>query len=68
MSEGSDGRRAGSSGHPYRDDVAGAVLDPELVAAARSEEIRFMGSWHVRDGLPISECFARAGKRPIGGR
>eukprot|EP00969_Alexandrium_andersonii_P294605 13021984-Alexandrium_andersonii.AAC.1 len=27
-----------------------------------------MGSWHVRDVRPVSECLARAGKRPIGGR
>eukprot|EP00969_Alexandrium_andersonii_P098384 4342305-Alexandrium_andersonii.AAC.1 len=37
-SERSDGRRAGQGGQPRRDDVAGAVLGPELVAAARSEE------------------------------
>eukprot|EP00969_Alexandrium_andersonii_P056711 2500435-Alexandrium_andersonii.AAC.1 len=61
-------RRAGSGGQPYRDDVTGAVLDSELVAAARTEEIRFAESWHVWDVRPISERVARAGKRPIGGR
>eukprot|EP00969_Alexandrium_andersonii_P093145 4112528-Alexandrium_andersonii.AAC.1 len=38
MSECSDDRQAGSNGQPYRDDITGAVLDSELVAAARSEE------------------------------
>eukprot|EP00969_Alexandrium_andersonii_P148118 6548406-Alexandrium_andersonii.AAC.1 len=68
MSERSDGRRAGSSGQPYRDDIAGAVLDSELVAAARPEEIRFVESWPAWGVRPISERRARAGKKPVGGR
>eukprot|EP00969_Alexandrium_andersonii_P337473 14915863-Alexandrium_andersonii.AAC.1 len=51
----------------FRDDITGAVLPPELVSAARSEEIRFMESWGVWDVRPISECLARAGRRPVGG-
>ena len=43
-------------------------MPPDLVAAARSEEIRFVESWGVWDVRPISECLSRAGKRPIGGR
>eukprot|EP00969_Alexandrium_andersonii_P262278 11594573-Alexandrium_andersonii.AAC.1 len=39
MPERSDGRRSGPGGQPYRDDITGAVLGSELVAAARSEEI-----------------------------
>eukprot|EP00969_Alexandrium_andersonii_P248304 10972323-Alexandrium_andersonii.AAC.1 len=46
VSERSDARRTGTGAQAYRDDVTGAVLDPELVAAARSEEIRFVESWH----------------------
>eukprot|EP00969_Alexandrium_andersonii_P048927 2146094-Alexandrium_andersonii.AAC.1 len=38
VSGGSGDRRAGSGGQPCRDDITGAVLDSELVAAARSEE------------------------------
>eukprot|EP00969_Alexandrium_andersonii_P321503 14205440-Alexandrium_andersonii.AAC.1 len=68
MSECSDGCRAGPGGQTYRDDITGAVLDPELVASARSEEIRFRESWHVWDVRPISERIARASERPIGGR
>eukprot|EP00969_Alexandrium_andersonii_P203783 9004353-Alexandrium_andersonii.AAC.1 len=43
VSERSDVRRTGTGMQPYRDDITGAVLDPELVAAARSEEIRLRG-------------------------
>eukprot|EP00969_Alexandrium_andersonii_P295708 13071210-Alexandrium_andersonii.AAC.1 len=39
VSECSDGRIAGLGGQPYRDDITGAVLDPELVAAASYEDI-----------------------------
>eukprot|EP00969_Alexandrium_andersonii_P078568 3464411-Alexandrium_andersonii.AAC.1 len=60
-------RGAGSNGQPFRGDIAGAVLDSELVAAARSGEIRFMESWHAWGVRPISERVARAGGRPIGG-
>eukprot|EP00969_Alexandrium_andersonii_P066525 2932502-Alexandrium_andersonii.AAC.1 len=52
----------------FHDDSAGAVLPPELVVVARAKEIRFMESWGVWDARPISECFSRRGKRPIGGR
>eukprot|EP00969_Alexandrium_andersonii_P243114 10738948-Alexandrium_andersonii.AAC.1 len=61
-------RRTGPGGQTYRDDIAGAALDPELVASARAEGIRFMGSWHAWGVRPISERIAHAGKRPIGGR
>eukprot|EP00969_Alexandrium_andersonii_P145019 6412252-Alexandrium_andersonii.AAC.1 len=53
--EPSGGCRAGPGGQAYRDDIAGAALDPELVASARAEEIRFVESWHVWDVRPISE-------------
>eukprot|EP00969_Alexandrium_andersonii_P199062 8790611-Alexandrium_andersonii.AAC.1 len=67
-SEGSDGRGAESGAQQFRDDITGAVLPPELAAAAQSEEIRFVESWGVRDVRPISERLSRAGTRPIGGR
>eukprot|EP00969_Alexandrium_andersonii_P274117 12115241-Alexandrium_andersonii.AAC.1 len=44
-SEWSDGRGAGAGLGRFRDDITGAALPPELVPAARSEEIRFMESW-----------------------
>eukprot|EP00969_Alexandrium_andersonii_P143847 6361042-Alexandrium_andersonii.AAC.1 len=38
-SEFSDGRGVGGGGQLFRDDITGAALPPDLVAAARSEEI-----------------------------
>eukprot|EP00969_Alexandrium_andersonii_P256023 11318080-Alexandrium_andersonii.AAC.1 len=38
-SECSDGHGAGGGAQQFRDDITGAALPPELVAAARSEEI-----------------------------
>ncbi|MFM7988410.1 MAG: hypothetical protein ACKPKO_54770, partial [Candidatus Fonsibacter sp.] len=52
----------------YWDDVTGAPLPPDLVAAARSEEIAFMQAWGVWEVRPIKECIQRTGKKPIGGR
>eukprot|EP00969_Alexandrium_andersonii_P057985 2555040-Alexandrium_andersonii.AAC.1 len=66
--EGSDGGLAGDGSQHFRDDITGAVLPLELVAAARSEEIRFMEFWGVWDARPVSERLSRARKRPIGGR
>eukprot|EP00969_Alexandrium_andersonii_P344761 15240129-Alexandrium_andersonii.AAC.1 len=37
-SECADGRGAGSGAQQLRDDITGAALPPELVAAARSED------------------------------
>eukprot|EP00969_Alexandrium_andersonii_P169023 7470723-Alexandrium_andersonii.AAC.1 len=48
-------RKAGPGGRTYCGDITGAALGPELVASARSEEIRFVGSWHAWDVRPISE-------------
>lgn len=50
------------------DDVSGACLDPELVRAARGEELKEFGRvgvWKIR---PITECVRVTGKRPIGTR
>eukprot|EP00969_Alexandrium_andersonii_P189636 8378817-Alexandrium_andersonii.AAC.1 len=58
----SGGCRAEPGGQTHRGDITGAALDPELVASARSEEIRFVESWHAWDVRPISERVARAGK------
>eukprot|EP00969_Alexandrium_andersonii_P206428 9120528-Alexandrium_andersonii.AAC.1 len=67
-SEPSGARRGRQEGQTYRGDITGAVLDSGLVESARAEEIRFTESWHVWSVRPISECLARIGKRPIGGR
>eukprot|EP00969_Alexandrium_andersonii_P049812 2185894-Alexandrium_andersonii.AAC.1 len=44
-SESSDIRGASSEGQLFRGDITGAASPPDLVAAARSEEIRFMEFW-----------------------
>eukprot|EP00969_Alexandrium_andersonii_P002345 102231-Alexandrium_andersonii.AAC.1 len=43
--ESSGDRRAGPGGQAHRDDITEAALGPELVASARSGEIRFMEPW-----------------------
>ena len=48
----------------YWDDVTGVSLPPDLVAAARSEEIAFMQAWGVWEVRPIEECIQRTGKKP----
>eukprot|EP00969_Alexandrium_andersonii_P253954 11224466-Alexandrium_andersonii.AAC.1 len=53
-SECSGGHGTESRAQQFRDDITGAVLPPGLVAAACSEEIRFMESWGVWDVRPIS--------------
>ena len=48
----------------YWDDISGKELRPELVHAAREEELKVvadMGVWEVR---PISECIEITGKKP----
>ena len=48
----------------YWDDVTGVSLPPDLVAAARSEEIAFKQAWGVWEVRPIEECIQRTGKKP----
>ena len=48
----------------YWDDISGKELLPELVQAARQEELKVvdeMGVWEVR---PLSECLEVTGKKP----
>eukprot|EP00969_Alexandrium_andersonii_P199519 8812082-Alexandrium_andersonii.AAC.1 len=51
-SERSDGGPPAQAEHAFRDDITGAVLPPELVTAARAEDIKFMQSWNVWDVRP----------------
>ena len=49
----------------YWDDISGKELKPELVHAAREEELNVvdeMGVWEVR---PVSECIEVTGKKPV---
>ena len=49
----------------YWDDISGKELKPDLVRAAREEELKVvdeMGVWELR---PISECVTVTGKKPV---
>ena len=49
----------------YWDDISGKELKPELVRAAREEELKVvdeMGVWELR---PVAECIEVTGKKPV---
>ena len=50
------------------DDVSGAPLDPVKVKAARQEEIDYIRKMGLYVKVPITECFEKTGKKPIGVR
>jgi hypothetical protein len=50
------------------DENTGELLPPDLVAASRAEELEFMHGWQVWDEVPVAECLARTGKKPLGSR
>ena len=50
------------------DDLSGLPLDAGLVKEARAEELREFGKLDVWDIVPLSECWDRTGKGPIGTR
>jgi hypothetical protein len=50
------------------DDVSGEFLDPQLVKAAREEEMTFLKTKRVYDKVPIEEARRITGKAPIGTR
>ena len=50
------------------DDLSGKKLDPNLVAAARAEEMEQYRKHRVYRTVPIALCWERTGKRPIGVR
>ena len=52
----------------FVDDITGRPLNPELVAEARADEVRGANAHNVWTKVPISECYQRTGKPPIGGR
>jgi hypothetical protein len=53
---------------PYYDNMTGQKLPEKLVQAARGEEIEFMDTWGVWIPTPISTCWEKTGKGPLGGR
>ena len=50
------------------DDATGEDLDPVTVLAARREEIAYYKAMGAFTKLPISQCVARTGRKPIGVR
>ena len=50
------------------DDASGEGLDPATVLAARREEIAYYKEMKAFTKVPISQCVARTGRRPIGVR
>ena len=52
----------------YWDDVSGEQLDTELSIAARKDEIEAIHSMGVYVKVPIAQCLAETGRRPVGTR
>ena len=52
----------------YFDNLSGERLDKELVKKARAEEMKEFAKYGVYKKVPISECFAKTSKGPIGVR
>ena len=50
------------------DDASGEDLDPDTVLAARREEIAHYKAMGAFTKVPISQCIARTGRKPIGVR
>ncbi len=55
-------------GKRYWDDLSGEELDPSLVMAARSEELKEFVKHNVYNKVPLSKCWEVTGKAPIGVR
>ena len=51
-----------------RDEITGEQLPAHLVHEAREEECACMEDWGVWEEVPVSECWRRTGRRPIGTR
>ena len=52
----------------FWDELSGEPLDTERVIRARAEEIAEFRKREVYDKVPISQCWERTGKAPIGVR
>ena len=50
------------------DDASGEDLDPATVLAARREEIAYYKAMEAFTKVPISQCIAKTGRKPIGVR
>ena len=52
----------------YWDDASGNALYPEGIRKARAEEMGYVRDLQVYSKVPISECWAKTGRAPIGTR
>ena len=52
----------------FWDDISGAPLKPQLVKAARAEEMKMFSKCEVYDKVSEDECWKETGKGPIGTR
>ena len=50
------------------DDVTGKELKPELVQAARGQEMEYVSRMDVYDVVSVADCISATGKRPIRSR
>ena len=74
---GPDGRREPIEGHATGDDyddysyaeffdeISGEALPPELVRAARKEELEYVKQMNVYTEVPVEECIRSTGRKPI---
>ena len=50
------------------DDTTGKELKPQRVKMARREEVTYSYKMKMYDKVPISDCIAKTGQKPIGVR
>ena len=55
-------------GETIYDDLTGQVLDPKLVAEARSNEVKALIEMGVWEAVPEAQCLERTGRKPISAR
>eukprot|EP00400_MALV-I_sp_L67-5_P000255 gene255-biopygen667 len=54
------------TGQTYWDDISGEQLSPELVRAARHQEMEYVEGYPIWVQVPEKECWDETGKAPIG--
>ena len=48
------------------DEISGKELDPQMIAAARKEEMQEYYKHKVYSKVPLKQCWDRTGSKPIG--
>ena len=52
--------------YEYFDDISGMKLEGRMVEAVRREELEEMKKRGTYTKVPVSECWAKTGKKPVG--